>query len=117
MAVRVLTHIMEMLFSLVRSLCGSRADLAMEVLALRQPFDSAALRSGQSTGGLQAQESEAAPRLLRPAVLVGPEGPGGYVAGRITGSWRRPALRREEASLALRSRSIQPVETALKSLS
>jgi len=36
MAVTVLAHLMEMLFSLVRSLCGSKADLAMEVLALRQ---------------------------------------------------------------------------------
>ncbi len=36
MAARMLVHIMEMLFSLVRSLCWSKADLAMENLALRQ---------------------------------------------------------------------------------
>jgi transposase InsO family protein len=36
MAARVVAQIMDMLFSLVRSLCGSKADLAMEVLALRQ---------------------------------------------------------------------------------
>ena len=36
MEVRVLTHIMDMLFSLIRSLCTNKADLALEVLALRQ---------------------------------------------------------------------------------
>jgi transposase InsO family protein len=36
MALRVLTQIMEVLFSLVRTVCGSKADLAMEALALRQ---------------------------------------------------------------------------------
>jgi len=75
MAARIAAHIMEMLFSLVRSLCGSKADLTMEVLALRQPFDSAALRSGQSTRCLQAQEPSAAHRPVRSALLVGAEGP------------------------------------------
>ena len=32
----VLFHIMEVLLALVRSLCMSKADLALEVLALRQ---------------------------------------------------------------------------------
>ena len=36
MAARIVAQLMEMLFSLVRSLCGSKADLTMEVLALRQ---------------------------------------------------------------------------------
>jgi hypothetical protein len=36
MAARIAAHITETLFSLVRSLCGSKADLAMEVPALRQ---------------------------------------------------------------------------------
>jgi len=36
MAARIVVQLMELLFTLIRTLCGSKADLAMEVLALRQ---------------------------------------------------------------------------------
>ena len=36
MVARIVAQLMDVLFSLVRSLCGSKADLAMEILALRQ---------------------------------------------------------------------------------
>jgi len=36
MAARVVAHVMELLMSLVRTMCSSKADLAFEVLALRQ---------------------------------------------------------------------------------
>ena len=60
MAPRIMLQFMQMMFTLIRSLFASKSDLALEVLALRQPFDSAALHSGQATRRLQTEATTAA---------------------------------------------------------
>ena len=59
MAPRIMLQLMQMLLTLVQALFANKAALAMENLALRQPFDSAALHSGQAACRLQTEATSA----------------------------------------------------------
>lgn len=62
MPVKILMHLMGVMLTLLRSLCTDKSDLAMEVLALRQPSDSRwSLRAGNSPSSSSESSSRQQP--------------------------------------------------------